>query len=82
MTREAYEGMAKAKGISRECYEYHWNACEGRGWVDTHGNPIRNPVSLLANFARHWRPKECSRKPAEPRAPVLSDAELLRQAQQ
>ncbi len=81
MTRQAYESMAEMRGIPRECYEWFWNTCEGTGWLDFRGRPIRKVEPLLLNLFVKWRQNAFKRRRAEDARRPMSDAELLRHAQ-
>ncbi len=81
MTRQAYESMAEMRGIPRECYEWFWNTCEGTGWLDFRGRPIRKVEPLLLNLFVKWRQNDFKRRRAEGASRPMTDAELLRHAQ-
>lgn len=62
MPRKEFDALAEMRGIPKECAEWFWNACDGRNWTDTHGQPIRKVEPLLLNAAKNWRAIESSRK--------------------
>ena len=58
MNRKDFDTMADMSGVTKDCANWFWNTNEGRGWIDTHGQPIRKVQPLLMNAFKSWKARQ------------------------